>query len=445
MRIFPLHFLLLAAPFAFANEALDVLEGKIDANNVILPPREIPEGEEEGGEEQGGEEEHVENIIYLPPEWAPSPLDAVWSRLVLYDNSGNPIIQQFALAGQYDFSASFGKAQTDKSGVTPARNTDLDGTRSRRARLGARIRAFNNTEIEAMGEFAGDRQYQGIERAKGYTQVSETTGVTYGKFRPNFGTESRLESSLSPYPYQSTLSNMLAPPAALGLSIHHAGETLDYDIGWFSSDFDREFGSLGDDGMLNLSISRTSVERTGGTLSRTTFHVDYIHNFDAGRSNPQGYNIAGQRSANGDQLIVQNPAYRHLFAVGVKSEFDNSTFFGDFQIAKGDSTVWGLTLGATHWIIPGTLNLVGRYQYAGSDDPRGIFALPGNSGDLRYDHSPFFTGDEYHSFYLGSNLHLYKDSLLIRNGVELMILNDDLGQSFNTEAFTWQTGAQISF
>lgn len=438
MRFSPLHFLLLAAPFVYANEALDVLEGKIDANSIILPPREIPEGEE-------AEQERVENIIYLPPEWAPSPLDAVWSRSVLYDNSANPFIQQFAVAGQYDFSASFGKAETIPSGAIPARNTDLDGTRSRRARLGARILAFNNTEIEAMGEFAGDTQYRGIERLKAYTQVSETTGVTLGKFRPNFGTESRIEPSLSPYPYRGMLTNMVAPPAALGVSIHHAGETLDYDIGWFSSDFDPDLGSMGGDGMLNLSVSRTFVERTGDTLARTKWHVDYLHNFDAGRSNPQGYDLAGRSSANGNQLIVQNPAYRHLFSVGMKMDSDSSSFSGDFQFAKGDSTVWGLTLGATHWLIPGTLNLVGRYQYAGTDDPRGIVAAPGNSGDLRYDASPFFAGDEYHSFYLGTNLHLYKDSLLIRNGVEYMILNDEVGNSFNTEAFTWQTGAQLSF
>ena len=274
MRFSPLHFLLLAAPFAYANEALDVLEVKIDANSIILPPREIPEGEE-------AEQERVENIIYLPPEWAPSPLDAVWSRSVLYDNSANPFIQQFAVAGQYDFSASFGKAETIPSGAIPARNTDLDGTRSRRARLGARILAFNNTEIEAIGEFAGDTQYRGVERLKAYTQVSETTGVTLGKFRPNFGTESRIEPSLSPYPYRGTLTNMVAPPAALGVSIHHAGETLDYDIGWFSSDFDPDFGSMDGDGMLNLSVSRTFVERTGDTLARTKWHVDYLHNFDA--------------------------------------------------------------------------------------------------------------------------------------------------------------------
>lgn len=443
MRFFPLHLLLITAPFASANQALDVLEGKIDANSVILPPREIPEGEET--EEGADDKEKVENIIYLPPEWAPSPLDQIWSRSVLYHDEANPLIQQFAITGQYDMIASFGKAETEPSGVTPARNTDLDGTRTRRARLGARILAFNNTEIEAMGEFAGDTQYRGVERLKAYTQVSETTGVTYGKFSPNLGTESRVEPSLSPYPYRGTLTNMIAPAATLGASIHHAGEKLDYDIGWFSSDYDPDFGSLGDQGMLNLSVSGSFVENSGKAPARATWYFDYLHNFDAGRSNPQGYDIAGRTSANGAQLIVQNPAYRHLYSIGLRTDSDRTSFTGDFQLAKGDTTVWGLSLGATYWLIPGTLNLVGRYQYAGSDDPLGIVAAPGNSGELRYDSSPFFAGDEYHSFYLGTNLHLYKDSLMLRNGVEFMILKDEAGQSFNTEAFTWQSGAQISF
>lgn len=438
MRFFPFHFLLLAAPFAHANEALDVLEGKIDANSVILPPREVPEGGEAA-------EERVENIIYLEPEWQPSPLDGIWSRSILYENLANPWVQQFAVTGQYDATASFGEADTDPSGLTPAQSTDLDGTRTRRARLGARIRAFNNTEIEAVGEFAGDTQYRGVERLKGYTQFSESTGITYGKFRPNFGTESRVEPSLSPYPYRGTLPNMVAPPGSLGVSFHHIGQNFDYDLGWFSSDFDPDFGSMGGDGMLNFSLSRTFHDGIGNTPARTKWHVDYLHNFDAGRSNPQGYDIAGRTSANGNQLIVQNPAYRHLFSVGVKMDMERTSLSGDFQYAKGDSSVWGLTLGATHWLMPGTLNLVGRYQYAASNDALGVVAAPGNSGDLRYDSSPFFAGDEYHSFYLGTNLHLYKDSLLIRNGVEYMILNDEVGQSFNTEAFTWQTGAQISF
>lgn len=440
MRLFTLQILLLSSSLVFANEALDVLEGKVDANSILLPPREI--SEEEAAEEQ------VENIIYLEPEWAASPLDLIWSRSVLYENSANPWVQQVALSGYFDFQASFGKAETEANSgppATAARNTELDGTRSRRARLGARIRAFNNTEIEAVGEFAGDSNYRGVERLKAYTQVTDTTGITYGKFRPNMGVESRIEPQVSPFQHRSALANLVAPPAALGVSIHHAGENFDYDIGYFSSDFDTDLGGFTGDGMLNLSISRTFYEKTGDTVSRNRWHADYIHNFDAGRLSPYGYDVAGRRAANGNQLIVQNPAYRHLFSTGIRIDSARSSFMGDFQLAKGDTTVWGITLGGTYWLVPGTLNLVGRYQYAGTNDPQGILTSLGNSGDLRYDSSPFFTGDEYHSFYLGTNLHLYKDSFVLQNGLEYSIINDEAGQNFNTEAFTWQSGAKISF
>jgi hypothetical protein len=441
MRISPLHILLLSASLLPANEALDVLEGRVDANSIILPPREVPEGTAA----EDGAEERVENLIYLEPEWAASPLDAIWSRAVLYDSTANPWVQQIAMSGYFDFQSSLGDASTDASGAVPANDTELDGTRTRRARLGARIRAFNNTEIEAVGEFAGDSDFRGVERLKAYTQVTDTTGVTYGKFHPNFGVESRTEPQLSPYFNRTMLTNLLSPASSLGLSLHHEGREFDYDIGWFSGDFDPEIPGIEGDGFLNLSISRSSVTKDGDRLSRTKWHADYIHNFDAGRSNPAGYNIAGKRSANGNQLIVQNPAYRHLFSTGFTLDSGRSSFIGDFQLAKGDTTVWGITAGATYWAIPGTLNLVGRYQYAGSDDPGALVASPGNSGEPLYDDSPLFIGDEYHSFYLGANLHLYKDSFVIRNGVEYSIINDDAGNSFNTEAFTWRSGASLSF
>lgn len=441
MRISPIFFLLLSAPLLSANEALDVLEGKVDANSILLPPREAPEGE--SGAEAA--EERVENLIYLEPEWAASPPDAIWSRSVLYDSASNPWVQQVAISGYFDFESTFGNASTDPSGAAAASEADLDGTRTRRARLGARIRAFNNTEIESVGEFAGGSNSRGIERLKAYTQVTDTTGITYGKFHPNFGTESRTEPQLSPYPGRTMLTNLVSPASSLGVSLHHAGKDFDYDLGWFSSDFDPYFPGAKGDGLLNLSISRSFVSKAGEALSRTRWHADYIHNFDAGRSNPMGYDIAGKRSANGNQLIVQNPAYRHLFSTGFTIDSNRHSFIGDFQIARGDTTVWGITAGATYWAVPGTLNLVGRYHYAGSDDPGALIAWLGNSGDMLYDDSPLFTGNEYHSFYLGANLHLYKDSFVIRNGVEYSIIGDDAGGGFDTESFTWRSGASLSF
>ena len=115
------------------------------------------------------------------------------------------------------------------------------------------------------------------------------------------------------------------------------------------------------------------------------------------------------------------------------------------MFAKGDTTVSGLTLSPTYWLIPGTLKLVGRYHYAGSDDAGALVTTMGTSADPAFDDSPFFTGDEQHSFYLGANLHLYEDQVILMSGFESIELKDDAGAGFNTDASIWHTGAKVSF
>jgi hypothetical protein len=97
------------------------------------------------------------------------------------------------------------------------------------------------------------------------------------------------------------------------------------------------------------------------------------------------------------------------------------------------------------WAIPGTLKIVGRYHYTGSDDPGSIVAGMGSSADLRFDDSSFFVGNEYHSLYLGANLHLYQDRMLLHTGVENVIFRDENGAGFDADAWIWQSGARLSF
>ena len=57
----------------------------------------------------------------------------------------------------------------------------------------------------------------------------------------------------------------------------------------------------------------------------------------------------------------------------------------------------------------------------------------------------FFIGDEYHSFYLGANAHAYQDRLLFMLGLENVILKDEAGAGFNTDAWIWHSGVKASF
>lgn len=424
--------LMLALPVA-ANEALDILEGKKDVNEVTLPP--LPEGE--GGESAAGE-----RMDFVPPEWAPSPLDAVWSRAVLFENPNDPWLQQLAVMGMFHWGGSWGTAAPEGG-----RDVDLDTTRTRRARLGARLRVFGNTEIEAVGEFAGDGDYSRIERLKGTTRVGANHSISYGKMRPRFGIEGSKDPQMLVTPERAFLANMLNPASTLGVMLSQDCAPWDWSLGWFSADNDRYLPGVEGSGFFAGSLGYEFGEALeGGGAMRTRWHADYILNMDGNgsRSIPR-YQVAGLRSANGNQLISRNPAFRHLFSTGIELESDRFAFEGDFMLANGDTNVWGMTITPSYWAVPGTLKMVGRYHYADTNDAAGLVGGLGTGSDPFFDSSPLFVGDEFHSFYVGANVHLYQDRMVILNGLEYALMKDQAGTGADTDAWIWHSGARISF
>jgi hypothetical protein len=421
---------LLLLAHASANEALDVLEGKKDPAAVDLPPVEG-----EGTAESAA-------VAPVPKEWPPSPLDPVWARAVLFEDPANPWVQQLAITGLFHWQGAWGEA-TPEGG----KEIDIDGTRTRRARLGARLKAFRNTEIEAVAEFAGDSNYNGIERLQGKTTFLDNAYVKYGKMRPGFTTEYRTEPQHALTPERSFLVNMVAPASTLGLMVGQDTERWDWGLGWFSSDNDSNIPGVEGDGFLLANLALESWEKAEGAAPvHTRWHADYIYNFDD-KSSPAipRYNVAGRRSANGNQLIARNPAFQHLFSTGVEVEQGRFGFAGDFIIARGETNAWGLSLTPSYWALPDRLRIVGRYHYADTDDSDGLVGGMGVGSDPYFDSSPIFTGDEYHSFYLGANLHLYRDDLVLMNGLEHVLLKDQSGGGFDTDAWIWHSGARMSF
>ena len=428
--------LIAAATLAQANEALDMLEA--DKKPIEAPAVSAAAS--------GALRENLVYPVATWPEWQTRTFDPVWSRAVLFQDDANPWVQHVAMTGFFEWQAAFGKVEIDRVEATPSKNVDLDSSRTRRARLGARIRAFRNTDIEASAEFAGDGNYNGVERLSARTELRPDTGVTYGKFRPQFTAEYRQEPEFSPYPDRAMLVSMIAPSSTMGIRFDHSRDDWEFGAGWFSSDSNPNIPSLEGDGFLAFNLARTFVETSGNSLMRTRWHLDYIHNLDGGRSGSiPRYDIAGRRSANGDQLVAENPAFRHLFSTGFTLEQERFSFLGDFMIAKGDTTAWGITLAPAWWAVPGIVKLVGRYHYAGSDDAGALVSTMGASADPYFDSSPFFIGDEYHSFYFGANAHLYQDRVVFMGGLENVILKDEAGAGFNAESWIWHTGVKASF
>jgi len=409
---------------ASANEALDVLEGRREASDVQLPPGAVPGSPAKT------------KVIYPEQQWPASPLDPFWKRSVVHDDPDNPYVQKVAVTGSFELRGGWGEVNGGDDGT-------LDSTRTRRARLGTRMRVFRNTDIEATAELAGGSGHHGIERLSARTEIRPDTSVTYGKFRPKFTTEYATEEELLPFPDRAMLTNLLAPARTLGVMFNHQRGEWDYGLGWFSGDTDPWFPGFEGPGFVAMNLGRTFVEMSGGQPMRTRWHLDFIHNFDPGGSSR--FDVAGRRSANGGQLVTSNPAFRHLLSTGISMEAGRFGFDGDFMIGRGDSTVWGMTLSPYYWAIPGKLRIVGRYHMAESDDPGALVATTGVSSDLQFDDTPFSIGDEYHSFYLGANWHIDQNHLVFMSGLEHATLNDDAGGGFDTDSWIWHAGARLSF
>ncbi len=421
---------IVAAP---ANDALDILEGNKKVDDVTLPP--LPDGAE------GAEEEKP--AVFVEKAWSPNPrLDPIWSRAVLYDKPDDPWVQQLAIMGFFEFGGAWGDAE-----VEGARNVELDTSRTRRARLGARMKIFGNTEIETVGEFAGDSEFQRLERLKGKTGLPKGFAVEYGKFRPHFGIEGSKDPHQLLTPERSLLASMLMPASTLGASVSQQINAWEWHLGWFSGDNDRYVPGFEGNGFIAAGLAYQMDERIeGGDVMRTRWHLDYIHNMDhrKSRSIPR-YNVAGRTAANGPQGPISNPAFRHLVSTGFSAEGERFGFEGDFMLANGDLNAWGMTLTPSYWVLPERLQIVGRYHYADTDAAGGLIGGLGVGGDPLFDTSPLFVGDEFHSFYLGANLHLYQDKVVWLNGLEYSIMKDQAGAGFDTDGFIWHSAARVSF
>ena len=137
-------------------------------------------------------------------------------------------------------------------------------------------------------------------------------------------------------------------------------------------------------------------------------------------------------------------AYEHAISTGVSLERGNFGLSVDLNYATGDDALWGLQVTPTLFIIEDKIQLVGRYQFADTDDSGAI------NLSSRYENSisdlVSFSGDEYHSLYAGINYYLYDNHLKLMTGIEFSVLKDNDNISDDVyNGWTWLSGLRISF
>lgn len=437
----PQTFLPLAALLGtlHANEALDILEGKKDANDVVVAP---PAGEAPilSGAVGTPSADGKVTKPFVPSE--PSAFskksheifDPIWSKTTLIKDEENPYVQELTMIGLFEATGAWGKVETTTATTTTQRN--LDDIAMRRAQLGARMKAFYRTEVTGIVEMAGNSRMNGIQTLKARTEISENTGVTIGKFRPLSTQENGTPDGELLTNERSLMSNMIAPADSLGVMFDAKNKDWTYQLGWFSGDYSDMIPNVKDNGFINAGMAYETIGKTEtGVPLRSRWYLNLLHNLDKDGSEDL------PRHPHGSSAY-----YDDIVSTGFAIQQDRFGLQGDFTIARGDKNAWGFTLTPSYWIMPNTIQLVGRYHYADTDQ---INALSGGYGTST---DPFFSGnesvingDEYHSFYFGANVHLYENRMILSNGIEYSIFKDELDSGDETKSLLWQSGARLSF
>ena len=354
---------------------------------------------------------------------------------LVYDNENNPIVQRVAIDGLAEWGTVNGEINSDGG-----EDTDINDNQLKRVRLGGMIRAFYNTDLE--GRVVGDGNgYQGIDTLKATVQVTEGIAIEAGKFRAPFSQEYRQDPSVRSAPGLSPIVAQIAPANTVGVRVGATNGNWEMGLGWFSGDRDRNVPGIDGGGFVlaNLSYTFNGEVVVGPEDDRTTppaghqrWHFDYIYN----TSPSEGGSIPNE--------------YRHLVSTGIEVSSGNLDFAGDFLLANGDTnTAWGLTMTGRYWLLEDAIRLVGRYNYADSNDLGGIsvgYGVPGAVGDSSQPLSGFSTvlpGDEFHSAYLGLDWHVLQDYFLFSTGVEYRLLKDEIND--DSSGLFWQTGGRVAF
>ncbi len=423
-----------------ANEALDILEGK--KNTATVAPATLSTDDTaliQGATAPAAKDGKVSKpyVPMVPSAFSQQSkefFDPIWSRTAIIHDDENPVVQELTLIGLFEAGAAWGDVETTSSTGTTTTKT-LSDVELRRAQIGARMKAFYRTEVTGIVETAGPSQMNGIQTLKARTGFNDNTGVTFGKFRPLSTLENGIPDAQLLTTERAMLSNMLAPADSLGVMFDAKNGDWQYNLGWFSGDYSDMIPGIKNDGFINAGIAyETTTKTESGAPLRSRWYINLINNLDREKSEVVPRNNR-----------VNRPTYNQIVSTGISIQQDRFSFQGDFTMAHGDKSVWGMTLTPSYWIMPGTIQLVGRYHYADSDTADALYSGYGPGSDPWLDSDSVISGDEFHSFYIGANVHLYENRMIIFNGLEYTLFKDDLGSGSETKSLLWQSGARLSF
>lgn len=375
------------------------------------------------------------SIAPMPEPPASNPGDwCTWLQNkpgMLYKNPDNPFIQELQLEGRLQYQLGHVEGDSIAGG-----NWDEGYDEFRRAHLGVKAKFLRYFGLNYRVNLVNSSRPSGVALDWGYDSIEEghvsfnlgkalgNTGfdelsLVYGRQKFVFGTEAHESSTKLLTVERSALSNKVyAAFRPTGLTLEGVKGTWSFATSLYSSTTDgadnEEFNGWQDSYSILVNLGHQATDEL-------LLRMDAVYN-DA--------------DATGGDDSVMNYAW----AVGFGAEYDAGAWGVNADVIYGDNggsdlqgnanrrgDFYGFQVTPYYWLIDKKLQLVGQYQYQGSDESEGVRI---NSRYGRADGSFGINsgrGDSHHSLYAGLNYYLCGHNAKVQAGIEYQTMDAPTG------------------
>ena len=350
------------------------------------------------------------------PEKVESIYDKIWRLPVIYSNDQNRVIQEFRFVGRLN---------VDSYNVNSDLGSDQDWI-VRRMRVGGKLTFLRDFLLHV--EVDLDPQdprplYSRLTDAALTWKPCEAFRLSAGKLSVEFGLDGATSSNELLTTERSNLSNNLWFPEQYIAGVNVAGKARGWQ--WSSGVYSGgttspEFGNFDAGNFWVSSLGYDFSKKFG--VKKALLRADYVYN------DPNPESDATRPFENIGALVFQLDATKW----GVSAEVTGGLGFGAQSDAAG--------FGVMPWVmLTDHLQLVARYNYIASEDPRGLrFSRYENVLTTR-------RGDEYQDVYVGLNYYFYGHKLKLQTGWQYVEMKDSSNSGGAYSGWSWLSGLRIYF
>ncbi len=363
----------------------------------------------------------------------PLPEGSFWARAAglpkIYQNNGNPWLQELSVTGQLQVQYAHGSSNCGNFGTGDMPdNVTWGDLEVRRFRLGMKARFLEQFRFFTLLDLEPDlspRYYKRTAETYFTWAPDDAFWLSFGKTELKFTREQEISSREILTLERSQLVNMFYGGELVGTWISGKGIAGGwfYELGVYDNVRTDEFSYYNGGTMI---LGKIGCDYTGQTsFDKAVAEFHYLHN-----SHP-GYSTPGNPSS---PLFSDCIALSNEITEG-RMFLSTEMYYGAGDLDQGD--VWGITVMPTYYLTD-KLQCVANFQLAGSNESDGI------SQPSRYEclAPGGGSGDAYFAGYAGLDYYFHGHMAKVITGVKYSRMT---GGDEDFRGWTFQTGLRLAF